>query len=127
MPEMKTLNKALLLLPVATVPLSLFILLRLGIPFSPDSGGMLASPLFILISVLTIIGFFLNFGIALPRAKENWAALASVLVWPANFIVSGFSLSYFTWNLLAFLLLVLPMLLAAAYNYHYFFRKNQNQ
>jgi hypothetical protein len=52
--------------------------------------------------------------------------LASVLLWPANFIVSGISLAYFSWNMLAFHLLVVPMLLAAAYNYYYLFRKNRN-
>lgn len=124
---MKMLHVALLLLPIAIVPISLIVLLWLGIPFSPDPGNMLTSPLFLLISVLTIIGFFINFGIILPRAKTSESALASVLVWPANFIVSGFSLAYFSWNMLQFHLLVLPMLLAAAYNYYYFFRKNQNQ
>lgn len=127
MPKMKTLNLALFLLPIATVPLSLLLLLWLGIPFSPDLGDMLTSPLFILISALTVIGFFINFRVAFPRANANWCALASVLVWPANFIVSGFSLAYFNWNLLAFLLLVFPMLLAAAYNYHYFFSRKKSK
>jgi hypothetical protein len=126
MPEMKLLHTALLLLPIAIVPVALIVLLWLGIPFSTDPGNMLTSPLFLLISTLTIIGFFINFGIVLPHAKENPGALASVLVWPANFIVSGISLAYFNWNMLAFHLLVLPMLVAAAYNYYSFFRKKQN-
>lgn len=127
MPEIKTLNLALLLLPIAIVPLALLLLLWLGIPFSPDPEDMLGSPLFLLISVLTIIGFFINFGIVLPMAKKNQGALASVLLWPANFIVSGISLAYFTWNMLPFHLFVLPMLMAAAYNYFYVFRKSNNQ
>ena len=127
MPEMKTLNIALLLLPVAIVPLALVPLLLLGIPFSPEPGNMFVSPLFLVISVLTIIGFITNFGIVLPMAKKNRGALFSVLLWPANFIVSGISLAYFTWNMLPFHLFVLPMLIAAAYNYHSFFRKKQNQ
>jgi O-antigen/teichoic acid export membrane protein len=122
MAEMKLLHTALLLFPIAIVPISLIVLLWMGIPFSSDPGDMLTAPLFLLISALTIIGFFINFGIVLPRAKENPGALASVLVWPANFIVSGISLAYFSWNMLAFHLLVIPMLLAAAYNYYYFFR-----
>jgi len=125
MPEMKPLNLALLLFPVAIVPLALLFLLWLGIPFSSDTGDILTSPLFILISVLTIIGFFINFGMVLPRARENKGALFSVLLWPANFIVSGISLAYFTWNMLPFHIFVLPMLVAAAYNYYFFFRKNK--
>lgn len=127
MPEMKTLDLALLLIPIIIVPLALVPLLLLGIPFSSDPGEMLESPLFLLISALTVIGFLINFGIILPRAKENKGALFSVLVWPANFIVSGISLAYFTWNMLPFHLFVLPMLAAAAYNYYSFFRKKQNQ
>ncbi|MCX6768660.1 MAG: hypothetical protein NTY83_02365 [Candidatus Micrarchaeota archaeon] len=127
MQEMKTLNLALLLLPIFIVPLALIPLLLLGIPFSPDSGDMFTSPLFLVISVLTIIGFITNFGIVLPMAKKNRGALASVLLWPANFIVSGISLAYFTWNMLPFHLFVFPMLVAAAYNYYSFFRKKQNQ
>lgn len=123
MPELKTLNLALLLLPIAIVPLGFILLLFLHIPFSPDPGGMLSSPLFLLISVLTIIGFFINFWVVFPHAKKHRSALASVLLWPANFIVSGFSLAYFTWNTLPFHLFVLPMLVAAAYNYYSFFRK----
>jgi len=127
MPEMKTLDLALLLIPIIIVPLALVPLLLLGIPFSSDPGEMLESPLFLLISALTVIGFLINFGIILPRAKENKGALFSVLVWPANFIVSGISLAYFTWNMLPFHLFVLPMLAAAAYNYYSFFSKKQNQ
>lgn len=126
MPEIKTLDMALLLLPIAIVPLGFLLLLWLGIPFSPDPGNMFTSPLFIVISVLTIIGFFTNFWIVFPMAKKNRGALLSVLLWPANFIVSGISLAYFTWNMLPFHLFVLPMLLAAAYNYYYFFSKNRN-
>jgi hypothetical protein len=126
MQKMKPLDFALLFFPVIIVPLALLPLLLLGIPFSPDTGDMLTSPLFILISVLTIIGFFINFGIVLPKARENKGALASVLLWPANFIVSGISLAYFTWNMLPFHLFVLPMLVAAAYNYYSFFRKSKS-
>lgn len=127
MQEMKSLDLALLLFPIAIVPLSLVFLLFLGIPFSFDVGGAFPSPLFLLISALTIIGFIINFGIVLPKAKENKGALASALLWPAGFIVSGISLAYFTWNMLPFHLFVLPMLAAAAYNYYSFFKKKQNQ
>ena len=123
MQKMKPLDLALLLLPIAIVPLSLLFLLFLGIPFSVEVGETFPSPLFLLISVLTIIGFFVNFGIVFPNAKKHRGALASVLLWPANFIVSGISLAYFTWNMLPFHLFVLPMLVAAAYNYYSFFHK----
>ena len=123
MQEMKPLDMALLLFPVAIVPFSLAILLFLGIPFSLDLGDAFPSPLFILISALTIIGFFINFGIVFPHAKKHKGALASVLLWPAGFIVSGISLAFFTWNMLSFHLFVLPMLVAAAYNYYSFFKK----
>lgn len=123
MPEMKTIDLALLLLPIAIVPVSLLFLMFLGIPLSFYVGDAFPSPLFLLISVLTIIGFFVNFGIVFPNAKKHRGALASVLLWPAGFIVSGISLAYFTWNMLPFHLFVLPMLVAAAYNYYSFFKK----
>jgi len=112
------------LLPIAIVPVGLIILLLLGIPFHPDTGAMLSSPLFLLISALTLIGFFINFWIVFPHAKKHWGALASALLWPANFIVSGFSLAYFTWNLLPFHLFVLPMFAASAYNYYSLMKKS---
>ncbi len=119
----RKINLALLLLPIIIAPLAFLPLLFLGVPFSPDPSDMLESPLFFLISVLTIIGFFVNFGIIFPKAKQNKGALFSTLIWPANFTVSGFSLAYFTWNMLPFHLFVLPMLIAAAYNYYSFFEK----
>lgn len=114
------------LLPFAMAPLGLALLMALGIPFHPDASTMLASPLFLLISILTIIGFAINFGMVFPYAKKHRSALASALLWPANFIISGFSLAYFTWNLLPFHLFVLPMFAVSAYNYYSFFRKKQN-